>query len=289
MDVLVDSAELDQVALSWLERGAIAFGVWRDGEPVVCWPEDGEAVSACIRAAIGRRGSTDELRAYGIRGESAQTRLNADAALLGRIVAADAELEAMADDLLESQDQLVALYDLARSTKDLLSVDAVLASVTREAARLVRAEAAFAILASTDPPTIVQHPTPKLTAGLGLVNRQAAPLTSPDLKLIRTLANQAAARIENVLLHAEAVQRARLDDTAVDLAIIDIAMPGMDGLTLLRRLREQERLQSLPVIMLSASGQDEDRQTARSLGARDFLSKPAGSHDVLEAVGRFLD
>ncbi len=81
---------------------------------------------------------------------------------------------------------------------------------------------------------------------------------------------------------------ARLDDTEVDLAIIDIAMPGMDGLTLLRRLREQERLQNLPVIMLSASGQDEDRQTARSLGAGDFLSKPAGSHEVVEAVSRFL-
>lgn len=81
---------------------------------------------------------------------------------------------------------------------------------------------------------------------------------------------------------------ARLNDTQVDLAIIDIAMPGMDGLTLLRRLREQEELRHLPVIMLSASGQDEDRHIARSLGAGDFLSKPAGSHAVLEAVGRFL-
>ncbi len=139
MDVLVDSAELSQVARSWLERGADAFGVWRDGEPVVCWPADGEARGTCIRAVIGGHAPADELRAYGVCGKSAQARLNADAALLGRIVAADAELEALADDLLESQDQLVALYDLARSTKDLLSVDAVLASVTREAGPLVRA------------------------------------------------------------------------------------------------------------------------------------------------------
>ena len=81
---------------------------------------------------------------------------------------------------------------------------------------------------------------------------------------------------------------ARLDDTPVDLAIIDIAMPGMDGLTLLRHLRERDSESTLPVIMLSASGQDEDRQTARALGAHDFLSKPASSQELLDAVGRLL-
>lgn len=259
MDVLIDSVELNQLARSWLEQGATRIGVWRAGRRLACWPPEGEAEGPYIAAVVGRRGSTDELRAYGVDGDAARARLNADAALLGRIVASDAELEAMTDDLLESQDQLVALYDLARSTKDLLSVDAVLASVTREAARLVRAEAAFAIVASTDPPCIVHHPVPKLTtedvvelfsaarddrqvlartaasddirlpsgvqniavapmeirgeltAGLGLVNREGGPFASPDLKLIRTLADQAAARIENVLLHAEAVNRARVD------------------------------------------------------------------------------
>ena len=81
---------------------------------------------------------------------------------------------------------------------------------------------------------------------------------------------------------------ARLDEAPVDLAIIDIAMPGMDGLTLLRQLRDRDSQQALPVIMLSASGQDEDRMTARELGAADFLSKPASSHELLEAVGRLL-
>src|SRR5689334_21545712 len=80
----------------------------------------------------------------------------------------------------------------------------------------------------------------------------------------------------------------RLDDTQSDLAIIDIAMPGMDGLTLLCRLREREAQQALPVIMLSASGQDEDRLTARELGAHEFLSKPASSQELLDAVGRVL-
>jgi CheY-like chemotaxis protein len=81
---------------------------------------------------------------------------------------------------------------------------------------------------------------------------------------------------------------AMLDDTSVDLAIIDIAMPGMDGLTLLRHLRDRDAQKALPVIMLSASGQDEDRLIARELGAHDFLSKPASSHELLDAVGRAL-
>jgi CheY-like chemotaxis protein len=82
---------------------------------------------------------------------------------------------------------------------------------------------------------------------------------------------------------------AKLDAETIDLAIIDIAMPGMDGLTLLSQLREREALVKLPVIMLSASGQDEDRKVARALGAHDFLSKPASSHEILAVVGRHLD
>jgi CheY-like chemotaxis protein len=81
---------------------------------------------------------------------------------------------------------------------------------------------------------------------------------------------------------------ARLEEEAVDLALVDIAMPEMDGLTLLKRLREDPRFQSLPIIMLSASGQDEDRVLATELGANGFLSKPASSRELIETVSKFV-
>jgi CheY-like chemotaxis protein len=80
----------------------------------------------------------------------------------------------------------------------------------------------------------------------------------------------------------------RLNQAPVDLALIDIAMPEMDGLELLRRLRSDKRFTALPVIMLTASGQDEDRATALNIGADGFLTKPTSSRELLETIQRFI-
>ncbi len=68
------------------------------------------------------------------------------------------------------------------------------------------------------------------------------------------------------------------------LAILDIAMPGMDGIEVLKRIRADSRLYDLPVIMLTASGEDSDKAAARSAGANVFLSKPASSHEIVSTV-----
>jgi CheY-like chemotaxis protein len=80
----------------------------------------------------------------------------------------------------------------------------------------------------------------------------------------------------------------QLDVAPVDLALVDIAMPEMDGLELLRHLRSDKRYNALPVIMLTASGQDEDRQTALKIGADGFLTKPTSSRELLETIQRFI-
>lgn len=79
-----------------------------------------------------------------------------------------------------------------------------------------------------------------------------------------------------------------LGENAVDLIIMDVAMPDMDGLELLQRVRADEGFQDVPIIMLTASGQDEDRVVAREAGADEFLSKPASSRELIETVNRLL-
>jgi CheY-like chemotaxis protein len=79
-----------------------------------------------------------------------------------------------------------------------------------------------------------------------------------------------------------------LRNTPIDLAILDLAMPEMDGLTLLQKIRSGTNHPRLPVIMLTASGQDEDRRMARQCGANNFLTKPASSHILIETVERLL-
>ncbi|MCX6066296.1 MAG: response regulator [Chloroflexi bacterium] len=81
---------------------------------------------------------------------------------------------------------------------------------------------------------------------------------------------------------------AALLQTPFDLAILDIAMPVMDGLTLLRHIRSEESTRSIPVIILTASGDFQEQLTAEKDGANYFLLKPASSRTLLETVQHVL-
>jgi two-component system cell cycle response regulator len=73
-----------------------------------------------------------------------------------------------------------------------------------------------------------------------------------------------------------------------DLIFLDVTMPVMDGVTMLTKLKEDEALKSIPVIMLTAeSGRDNVLQIAR-LGVRDYLVKPFKEEQLLEKAGRIV-
>src|SRR5262245_44344143 len=59
-----------------------------------------------------------------------------------------------------------------------------------------------------------------------------------------------------------------------DLIILDWMLPGMSGLELCRRLRKREATQALPVLMLTARGEEADRVRGLSTGADDYVVKP---------------
>jgi two-component system alkaline phosphatase synthesis response regulator PhoP len=65
-----------------------------------------------------------------------------------------------------------------------------------------------------------------------------------------------------------------LRSTAVDVAILDAIMPGLDGLELLSTIRKDPKLSALPVIMLSAKSRETDIVSALRLGADDYIVKP---------------
>ncbi len=78
---------------------------------------------------------------------------------------------------------------------------------------------------------------------------------------------------------------ARLRQGDVELVILDIMMPGMDGFEVLRQIRRDRQL---PVIMLTARGEDLDRIIGLELGADDYLSKPFNPRELLARVGAVL-
>ena len=69
----------------------------------------------------------------------------------------------------------------------------------------------------------------------------------------------------------------RIDASAPDALVLDIMLPGMQGLEVLRQLRTQH---SLPVIMLTARGEDNDRILGLELGADDYLPKPCNPREL---------
>jgi DNA-binding response OmpR family regulator len=74
----------------------------------------------------------------------------------------------------------------------------------------------------------------------------------------------------------------------IDLAILDVAMPVMDGLTLLKNIREQACYKDLPVLMLTGSGDDDERIHAEQIGIQGYLTKPVGSKTILETVKKLI-
>ena len=69
-----------------------------------------------------------------------------------------------------------------------------------------------------------------------------------------------------------------------DVIVLDVMLPGMDGLEVCRRLRSQPRTARIPVIMLSARGTEPDRVVGLELGADDYVSKPFSTRELAARI-----
>jgi DNA-binding response OmpR family regulator len=73
-----------------------------------------------------------------------------------------------------------------------------------------------------------------------------------------------------------------------DLLILDVMLPGLDGIEICHRLRQNPPTATLPIIMLSAKGQEADRTTGLKVGANEYLTKPIDRALLLEKVTSLL-
>jgi len=74
-----------------------------------------------------------------------------------------------------------------------------------------------------------------------------------------------------------------------DLILLDLMLPGMDGFEILNHLRAEPKTAGVPVAILSAKGQAEDRQVADRLGANAYLPKAYEQDELLELVRSLLE
>ena len=77
-------------------------------------------------------------------------------------------------------------------------------------------------------------------------------------------------------------------DTSFQIALLDIMMPGYTGLEILQKVRALPHRKGLPMVILTAKGQDADRETAFRLGASDFATKPFSPKKLLVRIDQLL-
>ncbi|MBU2546831.1 MAG: response regulator [Proteobacteria bacterium] len=82
---------------------------------------------------------------------------------------------------------------------------------------------------------------------------------------------------------------ALMDNPDIELIITDVSMPGMDGRTLIRKVRALEDFKRLPIIIISGVVGPREIADVLDLGATAFLAKPVSAGDLNEYIKRYID
>ncbi len=105
-------------------------------------------------------------------------------------------------------------------------------------------------------------------------------------KLIRYNIEKAGFDNQAVITGEEALLK--LEESKFDLVILDVMLPKMDGFEVCRRIRQHNRLSQLPVLMLTARGEETDKIVGFELGADDYLVKPFSPRELILRIKSIL-
>jgi adenylate cyclase len=103
----------------------------------------------------------------------------------------------------------------------------------------------------------------------------------PNVRLLEAILTPRGYDVRGASSGKEAL--AAIEEGDIDLVLLDIVMPGMDGYEVCREIRERPATAYLPVVMVTASG-DEEKIKALEAGADDFLTKPVNKNELLARV-----
>ena len=104
--------------------------------------------------------------------------------------------------------------------------------------------------------------------------------------LIAHYLEKAGHRIERLSSGSDVLPRLRR--TPVDLVILDLMLPGIDGLMVCQAMRADPALAAIPIIMLTARGEEQDRIAGLEIGADDFVTKPFSPKELTARVAALL-
>jgi DNA-binding response OmpR family regulator len=80
----------------------------------------------------------------------------------------------------------------------------------------------------------------------------------------------------------------KISEEKPGLVVLDVMLPGLDGFEICQRLRDDAATAHLPIILISAKGQDADRDTASQVGANAFFTKPVDKAALLSKIKELI-
>jgi two-component system response regulator ResD len=111
-----------------------------------------------------------------------------------------------------------------------------------------------------------------------------------DSRNIRTLLSVILKNGKHVIIESgdgnEALEKTRKERP--DLILLDVSIPGKDGMRVCREIKSDRRTKNIPVIMITSDTSDETRQKAISGGAAAFITKPFEPKEIRETVEKLL-
>ena len=116
-----------------------------------------------------------------------------------------------------------------------------------------------------------------------MTKRKARVLVVDDeIEIVRALQRSLTGHGYEVLVAGKGEQALEIiEQSSPDLMLLDLALPGMSGLEVCQRVREQS---DLPIIVISVKNKERDKVLALDLGADDYISKPFGINEVLARI-----
>ncbi len=114
-------------------------------------------------------------------------------------------------------------------------------------------------------------------------------LVVDDSPIARTTIQQALSPHYNVLVADNAVDAlSTIYHQPIELLLLDVTMPGVDGLELCRTVRSLPQFEKLPIVMLTARDGAFDKVQGRLAGATEYLTKPFDNEQLLSTVAKFV-
>ena len=157
----------------------------------------------------------------------------------------------------------------------------------------------FTVSLPWEPAAFAPLPTPKPRGPTDAVRPLTGPAVTREAPLILVVDDQPALLLAvQGILKANAYQVEALEDSRIALArartlrpalvLVDIQMPHVDGLTLIRQMRADPALASTPILALTALAMPGDREQCLAAGANEYFSKPVNLNDLVTTVRRLV-